>query len=75
MSWLRGGRDKKVLKGRKEVGLTRVEALYYINLATEDKIQKVRWVRIYRALNSSKRRASLILQAVKFCRVLNREVI
>lgn len=36
----------KVLKGRKQTGLTKAEALYCINLAAKDKIQKVRWVSI-----------------------------
>lgn len=36
----RGKKGYKVLKGRKEAGLTKAEAWYCINLAEEDKIQK-----------------------------------
>lgn len=46
MSQLRGGKGHKVLKGRKEAGLAKAEALCYINSAAEDKIQKGRWVPI-----------------------------
>lgn len=46
----RGRKSYKVLKGRKEVGLAEAQASYYINLAEEDKIQRLGWVLITQGL-------------------------